>query len=157
MGKKQAEENNRVLSERWFSYLYELGTIYNSLFSFISLPRSELETLAAIRRLTDKNEKPGPARICDILHTSRQTMTSTLDKLEQRGLVRRSPDPVDRRRLILEPTRKGIDLLKKILEQLIAIHHERISGIPAAEFEQFLVTLKKIADSLAQTKEKLEV
>src|SRR5437588_7910749 len=45
--------------------------------------------------------------LCQDLDVSTGAMTNRLDKLERRGLIRRAPDPQDRRGVLLELTEAG--------------------------------------------------
>ena len=47
-------------------------------------------------------------------------MSLTLDRLEGAGLIRRLPDPGDRRRVVVEVTEAGIDLAKRVNADLHA-------------------------------------
>ena len=48
-----------------------------------------------------------PGDLADSLHLSSGAMTNRLDRLEAAGLIRRLPDPSDRRGSLIEPTEKG--------------------------------------------------
>jgi DNA-binding MarR family transcriptional regulator len=54
-------------------------------------------------------QKPGVSagQVADVLHVHPSTLTPTLQALAQRGLLRRAPDPRDRRRSVLSLTRRG--------------------------------------------------
>ena len=43
-------------------------------------------------------------------------MTNRIDRLEERSLVERKPDPEDRRGLYIRLTRKGLDLIDRAIE-----------------------------------------
>jgi DNA-binding MarR family transcriptional regulator len=48
-----------------------------------------------------------PGQLADDLHLSSGAMTNRLDRMEEAGLIRRLPDPSDRRGQLIEPTEKG--------------------------------------------------
>ncbi len=48
-----------------------------------------------------------PGQLADDLHISSSAMTARLDRLEAAGLIRRLPDPSDRRGALIEPTEAG--------------------------------------------------
>ena len=48
-----------------------------------------------------------PGDLADGLHLSSGAMTNRLDRLEAAGLIRRLPDPTDRRGSLIEPTEEG--------------------------------------------------
>lgn len=60
-----------------------------------------------------------PTRIAEILGRTTGGLTAALDRLERRRLLRRLPDPTDRRRVVLEATKKGIAVAEKVNAALI--------------------------------------
>jgi DNA-binding MarR family transcriptional regulator len=48
-----------------------------------------------------------PGQLADDMHLSSGAMTNRLDRMEQAGLIRRLPDPGDRRGTLVEPTTEG--------------------------------------------------
>ena len=62
--------------------------------------------------------------------TKRSTLTNVLDRLEQRGLVRREPNPTDRRSFVIHLTRTGARHARHIardMDQLEAIVRNAVS------------------------------
>lgn len=55
-----------------------------------------------------------PASIAQRLGISRAVVTGLLDRLEERGLIRREPDPADRRRLRIVMTASGLDASERL-------------------------------------------
>lgn len=74
------------------------------------------------------------------------TLTSMLDRLEERGLLERRPNPDDRRSILVSTTRRGAEVateLRAILEDM----EERIYGrISARDFAGFQAVMRAIAD-----------
>jgi MarR family transcriptional regulator, organic hydroperoxide resistance regulator len=58
-------------------------------------------------RLLGRTPGVAPSELAAALHIDRGTLTGILDRLVQRGLVRRKPDPSDGRRMQLELTAAG--------------------------------------------------
>src|SRR5262245_3415712 len=77
------------------------------------------------------------ARLSDL---SSGAMTSRLDQLEKAGLVRRMPDPEDRRGVLVEPTEKG----KKLWEQTIGVQAQKELLIASALNERERVQLNTL-------------
>ena len=48
-----------------------------------------------------------PGQLADDMHLSSGAMTNRLDRMEEAGLIRRLPDPSDRRGQLIEPTEAG--------------------------------------------------
>jgi DNA-binding MarR family transcriptional regulator len=64
-------------------------------------------------RCLDFLERVGPATAGQLAAETGLTtgaITAVLDRLERAGLARRAPDPGDRRRVLVEPTKKALGL-----------------------------------------------
>jgi DNA-binding MarR family transcriptional regulator len=93
--------------------------------------------------------RSSPTAICDVLGRTTGGMSLTLDRLEDSGWVRRSPDPDDRRRVVVELTPTGLDLATRVnvalhaWERSLSLpgdHREtlaRIDGVAAAIQDRF--------------------
>ena len=68
-----------------------------------------------------------PGRLGNELSLSSGAMTARLDKMEEAGLLRRLPDPDDRRGVLIELTDKGRDLW----EESVAVQAEKESTVAA--------------------------
>ena len=62
--------------------------------------------------------RSSPTAICDVLGRTTGGMSLTLDRLEDNGWVRRSPDPDDRRRVVVELTPVGLKLATAVNARL---------------------------------------
>lgn len=60
-----------------------------------------------------------PASIAQRLGISRAVVTGLLDRLEERGLIRREPDPGDRRRLCIAMTAAGQDASERLGREVV--------------------------------------
>jgi DNA-binding MarR family transcriptional regulator len=81
----------------------------------------------------------------EVLQIPPSRMVALVDALEQRGLLRRRPDPGDRRVRTLHLTRDGRRLLDEVME--ISLEHERqlCKGLQPAEREQLITLLSRLA------------
>ena len=68
--------------------------------------------LGVIRR--SPQHRSAPTAICEVLGRTTGGMTLTIDRLVRAKLVRRLPDPGDRRRVVVEATATGVALAKKV-------------------------------------------
>jgi hypothetical protein len=74
-------------------------------------------------------------------------MSLTLDRLEKAGLVRRLPDPDDRRRVVVEATEEGVALAKQVNAEL---HRwEDTLAADDAERDELAATLARLTDLIA--------
>lgn len=66
-----------------------------------------------------------PGQIAQTLSLDGSTITGIIDRMENKGLVKRTPDPTDRRALRVVLTEQGAEL-KEPVERLIAESNEKI-------------------------------
>jgi len=85
-----------------------------------------------------------PGRLAKRMELSSGAMTNRLDRLEEAGLVRRLPDPSDRRGVVVELTEHGHDVYRSTVgvqakkEQLFA------SALTAAQKTQLNALLRRL-------------
>jgi DNA-binding MarR family transcriptional regulator len=85
-----------------------------------------------------------PHEISDRLAVSRATVTGLLDGLEHRRLVRRTPDPGDRRRLRVQLTGRARVVLAEMLPAHTRAVHRIFAVLPAADQQQLVELLGRI-------------
>jgi len=73
----------------------------------------------------------GPAGVGD-LHRAfghkRSTLTAVLDRLEQRGYVRRTPDPHDRRSVVVSLTAEGKPAARRVRRAVTELERRILAG-----------------------------
>ncbi|MCB1006142.1 MAG: winged helix DNA-binding protein [Acidimicrobiales bacterium] len=79
---------------------------------------SDYLVLAVVRRSPAQRATPG--RICEILDRTSGGMSLALDRLEKAGWLRRSADPADRRRVVVELTPEGLAVATRVNADLHA-------------------------------------
>ena len=72
-------------------------------------------------------------------------MVALVDALEERGLLRRRPNPDDRRVRALHLTPDGRQLLGKVMEMSVEHERELCEGLRPAEREQLITLLSRVA------------
>lgn len=76
------------------------------------------------------------------------TLTARLDRLEGAGLLKRSPDPNDRRGRLLHLTVEGEELVPRIVTELLAIENELLASLPAGVRERLSRDLERLSANL---------
>jgi DNA-binding MarR family transcriptional regulator len=92
----------------------------------------------------------GDATINDIHHSfghKRSTLTSLLDRLEARGLIRREPDPDSRRSVMIRLTPKGASVAQRVRKVVHEIERSMRRRITAAHLAGFHSTLRALEDT----------
>jgi DNA-binding MarR family transcriptional regulator len=90
----------------------------------------EFDVLAALRRQGPPYELSPGALLRATLVTS-GTMTNRIDRLEQAGLVRRDPDPQDKRGVLITLTAAGRSRVDDALADLLRAEQALLASLPA--------------------------
>ncbi|SPK73951.1 putative TRANSCRIPTIONal REGULATOR, MarR family [Cupriavidus taiwanensis] len=102
----------------------------------------EFDVLATLRRAGPPYALSPGALIGSLMITS-GTMTNRLDHLERAGLVRREPNPGDRRGLLVALTDGGRERVDHALELHVANEHRLLQGLSATERAQLATLLRR--------------
>jgi DNA-binding MarR family transcriptional regulator len=92
------------------------------------LHEGEQNVLAALRRAGEPYELT-PTELYRSLLVSSGAMTNRLDRLESAGLIVRTPDPDDRRRIRVGLTDRGRDVIDAALDTHVAALGEMFDGL----------------------------
>jgi DNA-binding MarR family transcriptional regulator len=111
------------------------------------LSQTALFVLAALRRSGDA-QRLLPRELSQAVLLSSAGMTAQLDQLEERGLVRRSPHPEDRRAIYVTLTRPGQKLVDKAMETYNAAHKRMVAALSSSERQTLDGLLRKLLVSL---------
>jgi DNA-binding MarR family transcriptional regulator len=93
--------------------------------------------------------RPTPKEVAPLLGTDTAGMTRLLDRLEAKGLVRRVPNPDDRRSVVIEPTAKGRGLTPHLPAVFGRVNAQMLTGFTEDEIDQFTATLGRMSANLA--------
>jgi DNA-binding MarR family transcriptional regulator len=113
-----------------------------------SLARHELsggEYKVLVRlRLAGAPYRLSPTDLSNMLMLSSGAMTNRLDRLEERGLVARRPDPRDRRSILVELTDRGSEVLASSVREQAALEIHLVGDLSADEQERLNDLLRKL-------------
>lgn len=82
----------------------------------------------------------------------RSTLTSILDRLETRRLVRRELHPGDRRSFLVRPTPGGRALARRVHDTLHALEREAVRRVTAAELAGFAAVVAALEAAAQRSK-----
>jgi DNA-binding MarR family transcriptional regulator len=126
-----------------FGRIYRLARIVGDqqerVYSVLGINRGEFDVLATLRRAGEPFQLSPKALSASLMLTT-GGMTGRLDRLERAGLVTRSPDPADRRGLVItltlhgreiidEAVVAGLDAQREVLERLPETSRRRLSAL----------------------------
>jgi DNA-binding MarR family transcriptional regulator len=92
--------------------------------------------VAALIELRDRGELTQQG-LCGQLHLDPTNLVAILNELEQRGYATRRRDPEDRRRHLVEISKKGIAVIEKVTEVMDGVEADLLEGFEPAERDQF--------------------
>ena len=113
------------------------------LFDRFGLSRGEVGALSALR-ISGPPYRLSPTRLAKGLMLSSAGITSRIDRLERRGLVRRLDDPDDRRGVIIELTDEGRDVVDEAVAALAISDRQLLDRLDPQEVEQLEGLLRKV-------------
>ncbi|MGC3003144.1 MarR family winged helix-turn-helix transcriptional regulator [Streptomyces sp. G35A] len=143
---EQREDPVDAIVEQWARVRPDLDTAAMEVFGRISrlaramgdrmerayaaygISRGEFDVLAALRR-SGEPYTLSPRELSATLMLTTGGMTGRLDKLERAGLLRRSPDPHDRRGLRVTLTEEGLRLADEAVGAGLALQAEALSAL----------------------------
>ncbi len=91
--------------------------------------------VAALIELRDSGELTQQT-LCGQLHLDPTNLVAILNELEQRGYATRRRDPEDRRRHLVEVSKKGIAVIEKVSEVMDGVEDDLLDGLAPAERKQ---------------------
>ncbi|MET9521124.1 MarR family winged helix-turn-helix transcriptional regulator [Streptomyces coeruleorubidus] len=130
-----------------FGRIYRLsramGERTEKAYARFGLGRGEFDVLATLRRAGEPYTL-SPRQLSATLMLTTGGMTGRLDKLERAGLLRRSPDPHDRRGLKVTLTDKGLELIDEAVGAGLAVQTEALSGLDDGQAGQLSELLREL-------------
>jgi MarR family transcriptional regulator, lower aerobic nicotinate degradation pathway regulator len=99
--------------------------------------------VAALIELRDGGELTQQS-LCGQLHLDPTNLVAILNDLEQRGYATRRRDPRDRRRHIVQVSKRGIAVIEKVSEVMDGVEDALLDGLKPAERRQLEGILSSI-------------
>ncbi|MCX5524106.1 MarR family transcriptional regulator [Streptomyces bobili] len=109
-----------------------MGDRMEKAYAGLGISRGEFDVLATLRR-SGEPYALSPRQLSATLMLTTGGMTGRLDKLERAGLLRRSPDPHDRRGLQVTLTEQGLAVVEEAVGAGLAVQTEALTAALDAE------------------------
>ena len=97
-------------------------------FSEHELETWEFDVLSALRRSGDPYQL-SPGQLLNQTLVTSGTMTNRIDRLADKGLVQRAPDPTDRRGVLVSLTERGLAEVDAALSDLLNHEQKLLAGL----------------------------
>ena len=112
----------------------------------LSIP--EFDMLAVLRRCGPPfRQSVGELRAHSLLSSG--AITNRVDRLEQKGLVQREPNPEDRRGVLVVLTKKGRVLIDQVVPERLKEGHGRVSVLSKKDRQQLEALLTRFLAALS--------
>ncbi|WP_282699422.1 MarR family transcriptional regulator [Streptomyces sp. CC219B] len=120
-----------------------MGDRMEKTYARFGISRGEFDVLATLRR-SGEPYTLSPRQLSATLMLTTGGMTGRLDKLERAGLLRRSPDPHDRRGLQVSLTEEGLRIVDEAVGAGLAVQTEALSVLDAEQAGQLADLLREL-------------
>ncbi|WP_327694929.1 MarR family winged helix-turn-helix transcriptional regulator [Streptomyces sp. NBC_00459] len=130
-----------------FGRIYRLaramGDRTEKAYARFGIARGEFDVLATLRRAGEPYTL-SPRQLSSTLMLTTGGMTGRLDKLERAGLLRRSPDPHDRRGLQVTLTEEGLSRVDEAVGAGVAAQAEALAALDTERAGQLADLLREL-------------
>lgn len=103
---------------------------------------ADFDVLNTLRRDGDADRGCKPTDLAQASLITTGAMTARLDRLERAALIRRAPDPADRRGVLVHLTPRGGEVARQALHELIAVNNAFLEPLSGQQLESLAATLK---------------
>jgi DNA-binding MarR family transcriptional regulator len=144
-----AEERPDLVTEAMavFGRMYRIARLVGdgqeAVYGTFGINRGEFDVLATLRRSGEPFQLSPKALSASMMLTS-GGMTGRLDRLERAGYVTRSPDPVDRRGLVITLTGAGRTLVDEAVGAGLAAQRAVLERLPEHRRKELNVLLRDL-------------
>ena len=142
-----SDRHFRRLVHSLFGFLARHEAIRSGHGARIGLAGIEYTTLISIRHLDAEEGDVNVNRVAEHLHLSGAFVTTITNKLLRRGLIHKSVDPADRRRVKLQVSEKGDALLAELAPAQRQVNDAQFGCLSQAEFLQLLDMVERLIAS----------
>lgn len=104
---------------------------------------ADFDVLNTLRRTNERyGSKPSDLARSSLITSG--AMTSRLDRLERSALIRRMPDPADRRGVLVQLTPKGSKIARRALGELITANRAFLGPLNRQQLDSLAAALKQL-------------
>ncbi|MDC5696079.1 MarR family transcriptional regulator [Intrasporangium calvum] len=89
-----------------------------------------------------------PSQLADLTNVAPSSMTHRLDKMAERGLIRRSPDEANRTRTLISLTGDGWDLFSEAIRESNVVESDILRGLSGDERADLAGLLERVIEQL---------
>lgn len=132
------EEIKNYITE-YYQFWYYTNKFYYTIAKKYGITDLELLTLDILY----ENKECIQSEIDERLSITKQTLSSLLNNLENKGFIEKKINPKNKRNRLVSLTKKGLKFSEPILKELYEIESNMIRSIPEEELKTYLNIQKK--------------
>jgi DNA-binding MarR family transcriptional regulator len=140
-----SDDQFRKLVHDMFAFFSRHQAIREGHATQVGLAGIEYTILISIRQLSYEGDVH-VARVAEHLHLSGAFITTIIHRLTSKGLVEKTPQPDDRRRVRLTVTKKGMELLERLAPRQRKVNDVQFECLDAREFLQLSGMMERLVD-----------
>ena len=88
------------------------------------------------------------AELCRRINVEQPTMANTLDRMERDGLIKRQPDPKDKRRATVHLTERANEMRTAVMDRARQVSGQAVRRFSIAEQERLFSMLGRMSENL---------
>ncbi len=120
---------------------------YDRQLADLDVSTREWSVLTELARLADE-EAMTPSALAEAADVSPSSMTGRLDRMVQRGLVTREPDPANRTRVLVRLSDHGYEFYATAIQESNVIESDVLSPLPAKQRNDLAALLESLISHL---------
>jgi DNA-binding MarR family transcriptional regulator len=124
----------------------KLDKWYGRQLADLDLSHGEWAVLAYLAKAGDSPVTP--SQLADVANVAPSSMTHRLDRMAQRGLVHRAPDPANRTRVLVTLDTAGRDLFTAAVREANVVESDALAGLTTAQRETLASLLEVVIGGL---------
>ncbi len=135
----------------------KLSQWYAAGLSEVGLSTGEWSVLSHLA-LSPRESTVTPSQLAEAVAVAPSSMTHRLDKMAERGLIERNPDPGNRTRVLVTLTAQGWKTFRQVIRESDLLESDVLSRLTGPQREQLATLLEKAIaglDDLAATRDQV--
>jgi DNA-binding MarR family transcriptional regulator len=124
----------------------KLDKWYGRQLADLDLSHGEWAVLAHLAKAGDSPVTP--TQLADVANVAASSMTHRLDRMAERGWVRREPDPANRTRVLVTLDTAGWELFTAAVREANVVESDTLAGLTKAQRETLASLLEIVIGSL---------
>lgn len=144
MGESPVRKELPEALRQWYRDWFLIDRLYTRWAKRYGLTYASLFTLYVLYH----HDNCTPSCIAEFLSLTKQTVNSTLRRLEEDGIIAASPSQTDRRSQIVSLTEKGRQYTREVLEALYNMEERAFSGFSDRELGRIVNSNRQLAASI---------